>query len=559
MREHSSSSSSSSSSDSDSSSEPVLQMYDHDQVLGLLLGLAAGDRNGGPIQMSLALGESIHHNQSYDPVHVFHSYLTWWKQGSGVDAWDTGPLAAQIFAKASALKKKTPESLLQISHSIDQTKNGMTAGVNALHRISIMAALFPCRSDAELAALAWHESSLTHFNPISQHACAVVVVLCRKLMKANAAAAAATTTTNATYFSILKEVVQISDSSLAPPSLSDANSSRTTNVLRDAVNIQTQAAIQLSQLKRGGFCLDALQAAFYFVGKYDTFKDALDHALQFAGSDNYCAVLVGAIGGARWGAAHIVPEQLTHCRPGVEDRCRALVSNVFRSATSPPLQTKSKVAHLPPPLPLLQVLPLLQTTPTPPPPPTTPARPDSQSVLISLNCDPESTSSATIISQLRSRIGELKNTLEIERQIHSNFVIQSQAREASFMKELQLTGTPLETSNVGQPKPEPRLQDQYQQTTITRITTIKFINKQMEHLKAQLDAGKRRFQHLLTTTNNQISRAHEKNATLEGRLQQLLLLVKQLPQMIENIEQSRADIECRMAYEKNVLRVVCEV
>jgi hypothetical protein len=31
------------------------------------------------------------------------------------------------------------------------------------------------------------------------------------------------------------------------------------------------------------------------------------------GPANYCPVLVGAVGGARWGAASIEPRQLQHC------------------------------------------------------------------------------------------------------------------------------------------------------------------------------------------------------------------------------------------------------
>ena len=42
------------------------------------------------------------------------------------------------------------------------------------------------------------------------------------------------------------------------------------------------------------------------------------------GPDNYCPVLVGALGGARWGGAAVGAAQLANCREGVVERCRRL-------------------------------------------------------------------------------------------------------------------------------------------------------------------------------------------------------------------------------------------
>jgi hypothetical protein len=51
----------------------------------------------------------------------------------------------------------------------------------------------------------------------------------------------------------------------------------------------------------GGYAPEVLQAVYY-VGTAASFADALERSLAFAGPANYCPVLVGAIGGARWGA-----------------------------------------------------------------------------------------------------------------------------------------------------------------------------------------------------------------------------------------------------------------
>ena len=62
----------------------------------------------------------------------------------------------------------------------------------------------------------------------------------------------------------------------------------------------------------GGFAPDVLRAALHFVGTSACFAEALERSLAFAGPANYCPVLVGAIGGARWGASAIPPSALAH-------------------------------------------------------------------------------------------------------------------------------------------------------------------------------------------------------------------------------------------------------
>jgi hypothetical protein len=61
-------------------------------------------------------------------------------------------------------------------------------------------------------------------------------------------------------------------------------------------------------------CLGVLQAAVHFVTTNVSFDTALDATLRFAGPANYCPVLVGAIGGARWGGRAIDDSRLQHCR-----------------------------------------------------------------------------------------------------------------------------------------------------------------------------------------------------------------------------------------------------
>ena len=57
-----------------------------DRIRGVLLGLAAGDRNGGPIRMAVRLAESLSERRRFDPEDILSRYLAWWRDG----AFDTG-------------------------------------------------------------------------------------------------------------------------------------------------------------------------------------------------------------------------------------------------------------------------------------------------------------------------------------------------------------------------------------------------------------------------------------------------------------------------------------
>ena len=54
-------------------------------------------------------------------------------------------------------------------------------------------------------------------------------------------------------------------------------------------------------LSKDGFAPQVLRAAVHFVGTSESLADALTRSIKFAGPADYCPVLVGSIGGARWG------------------------------------------------------------------------------------------------------------------------------------------------------------------------------------------------------------------------------------------------------------------
>jgi hypothetical protein len=90
-----------------------------------------------------------------------------------------------------------------------------------------------------------------------------------------------------------------------------------TAVRRSVVGRQAQTSEALFSNQEGpatggGFAPEVLRAAVYFVGSSPSFPEALGRSLAFAGPANYGPVLVGAVGGARWGSAALPRPALAH-------------------------------------------------------------------------------------------------------------------------------------------------------------------------------------------------------------------------------------------------------
>ena len=65
-----------------------------DRCRGVLVGLAAGDRNGGPIRMAVRLAESLIECGGFNAADILNRYLAWWHEG----AFDTGPVSESVLA-----------------------------------------------------------------------------------------------------------------------------------------------------------------------------------------------------------------------------------------------------------------------------------------------------------------------------------------------------------------------------------------------------------------------------------------------------------------------------
>lgn len=231
-----------------------------DRVAGILLGLAAGDRIGGPLRMVLCLAESLLNQRKFDSQHVFDTYHSWYLNGG----FDTGPTTAKVI-KLVSQGMSIEDAVTQV-HS---QARGLTAGCNPMHR-AIPLAFAPFITDYELAEIARQEAKLTHFHPLAGDVSAATVILCRKLIHGE--------------------------------NLETALKSMNTENWLDR------------PLSNSGYAPHVFHAAVHFVRESDSFQTALGNALGFAGADNYCPVIVGALAGAMYGASQIPASTLKHCK-----------------------------------------------------------------------------------------------------------------------------------------------------------------------------------------------------------------------------------------------------
>lgn len=238
-------------------------MSAYDRAVGAIFGLAAGDRIGGPVQMACVLAAALCEKGDFEATAVRAGYLAWWR----ASGFDTGPVGARVFSALSS--GLSPEAAVAKAH---RESRQLTAGCNPLHRSVPLAAAAFIGGD-RVAELSRREAALTHFDPLAGD----VAALQNRLVRA------------------LIEGVPFAD---ALDAVLDGRPEFRAEVRGD--------------LERDGFAPHVLAAAVYFVNTSDDFKSALDRAIRFAGPANYCPVVTGTIGGARWGFSTIPADYYRH-------------------------------------------------------------------------------------------------------------------------------------------------------------------------------------------------------------------------------------------------------
>lgn len=211
--------------------------------------------------MALRVAESLRDCGGFAVSDIGIRYIDWWHDG----AFDTGPTVERVLSLV--------ESGIQFAEAarrVHEWTGGLTAGCNPAHR---SAPLAMCASidDALLPEAAMEEAQLTHKHPLAGDVAGAVVRLCRTLICGMPWQAA-------------KELAA------------------------EGRRSETRSALSLPAVETrspDGFAPGVLAAAIDFLDSSDSFSTALARSIEFAGPANYCPVLVGSIGGARWGSSNI--------------------------------------------------------------------------------------------------------------------------------------------------------------------------------------------------------------------------------------------------------------
>lgn len=149
-----------------------------------------------------------------------------------------------------------------------------SAGVSPAHRNSIYAAVRRL-SLQQLVDSCVAETRLTHHHPEAVATSVATALLCRFLI----------------------EGVSLQQSAREALPWLPEDAPDTLRVMR----VASEGRFDAAPTHRDGYSPLALESALHFVGNYRTFTGALLQSIQFAGPDNYCPVLVGALGGAMYG------------------------------------------------------------------------------------------------------------------------------------------------------------------------------------------------------------------------------------------------------------------
>ncbi|ETO26406.1 hypothetical protein RFI_10731 [Reticulomyxa filosa] len=262
-----------------------------DRVRGLLLGLSAGDRNGGPQRLALLLILYMlkHKEKCHESMETLWSdyYQKWYRNGG----FDTGVTFIQIDT-ALQLNKATITSPYEAAKQIyeEQSKGKFPPeGIGNAHR-NVVLSMTVNNPGLSLTAMAVQESVLTHYSPKCKQIAVCCNVLCRALIQGKTWMEALQIMYDSVDTKLLtKEIEAMKIREIIKPFLEPKNS------------LHKKNKVTPTCFKKTGWCVDAFRSALYFVDTYTTFDEALSHSIKFAGPSNYCPVLVGAIAGCKFG------------------------------------------------------------------------------------------------------------------------------------------------------------------------------------------------------------------------------------------------------------------
>jgi hypothetical protein len=256
-----------------------------DRAAGVLIGLAVGDKNLGPIHMATLVAESLQKNQKFEPSDIFGSYLSWFLNKE-IGSDDTGVVGLKIFKEAHKNNftdsENKKELIEKISKQVDQQMKNQTAGINPAHR-NVPLSMANFINDEELIDFATWECQMTHQHRLAQESAIVSNFICRLNIEGKL-----------NFMEIIEDLKKKSFDELTMEAL------------------KTPSMKFKPNLDKGGFSPKTLQSVLCFVDKYtrgidfqslddskrqEIFEECLNDSFNFAGNPNYSPVLVGSIMG----------------------------------------------------------------------------------------------------------------------------------------------------------------------------------------------------------------------------------------------------------------------
>lgn len=263
---------------------------------GVLIGLAVGDKNHGPIHMATMLGESLLKNKGFKSDDYLNLLVDWLKKGE-LGADDTGPILADVFSEyISHPNMKISDAV----DRVDRETKGQTGGVNPSHR-GVCLAMYSGIEEKDLYNLSCEQTLLSHKNDLAQKCSFITNFIIRRSILGQK------------MEDIIQELLKMS-------------------YFKGDLSIQMMLKsyfldLPEKSIPKDGFSPNVLKATLWFIKKYtngvdleskDTdlkkiFEKCLNHSFDFAGKVNYCPVLVGAIMGAICGSENIDKEMYSHC------------------------------------------------------------------------------------------------------------------------------------------------------------------------------------------------------------------------------------------------------
>jgi len=255
----------------------------YDKAKGCLVGLVAGDDNGGPTAMMTQVLNSFLGEPVVDIEGIDRLYLQWFKE----DGYDAGLVTHKVLELVDS-GLSFDEAALQVHKDLD----GMTAGISPAHRSIPLAIIFAkhhLRTPVlwgrhSSAGIRWltdavdQEAKLTHLHNDASEVSQAVNAICMYLILGHP----------------LEKSLRFGSYFIK----NNLNNRFQRVRYHSSDEIKS---LSIGDLSDGGYAPDVLIAAIWFLLNTDTFEEALKQSKEFAGVANYCPVLVGSIGGALYG------------------------------------------------------------------------------------------------------------------------------------------------------------------------------------------------------------------------------------------------------------------